>query len=91
VDEDNQRFELFAGGHETHPLPSVMGGAYGKGSHHLVSFGYLLLDDVAAVGVGGMIFGDLLQVALADLAGGLLAGKQVVIDEVGGQHLLQGV
>src|SRR5829696_4887467 len=57
VDEDKQRFELLAGGHQAHPLASVMGGACGEGSHHLVPFGQLLLDDIAVVGVGSMIFG----------------------------------
>src|SRR5215207_8914400 len=71
VDKDVQRFELFAGGHQTHPLTSVMGRAYGEGSHNLLPFGQLLLDDVAGVGVGGMKLGESPQVALA---GGLLAG-----------------
>src|SRR3712207_4931994 len=51
VDEDKQRFELSAGGHQAHPLTSVMGGACGEGSHHLVAFGQLLLDDIAGVRV----------------------------------------
>jgi hypothetical protein len=54
----------------------------------LLPFGQLLLDDIAGVGVGGMKLGESPQVALA---GGLLAGYQVVVDEVGGEHLLQGV
>src|SRR5215210_7850613 len=57
VDKHKQRIELLAGGHQAHPLTSVMGGAYGEGSHHLVPFGQLLLDDIAGVGVGSMILG----------------------------------
>jgi hypothetical protein len=41
----------------------------------------LILDDVADVGEGGLFFGNYPQVALAVR---LLAGPQVVIDEVGG-------
>src|SRR5215204_5522261 len=88
VDEHKQRFELLASGHQAHPLSSVMGRAYGEGSHHLVPFGQLLVDEVAGVGVGAMILGESPQVALA---GGLLAGYQVVVDEVGGQHLIHGI
>src|SRR5215213_2110312 len=88
VDEDKQRFELLAGGHQTHPLASVMGGAYGEGSHHLLPFGQLLLDDVAGVGVGSMKLGECPQVALA---AGPLAWYQVVVDEVGSKHLLHSV
>src|SRR5215207_11649642 len=44
VDEDVQRFELPACGHQAHPLASGMGRAYGEGSHHLVCFRQLLLD-----------------------------------------------
>src|ERR671911_860095 len=55
VDEDKQRFELFASGHQAHPLASVMDSACGEGSHHLVPFGQLLLDDVAGVGGGSRI------------------------------------
>src|SRR5215210_5372059 len=88
VDENKQRFELLAGGDQTHPLASVMGGAYGEGSHHLLPFGQLLLDDVAGVGVGGMILGECPQVTLT---AGLLARHQVVVDEVGGKHLIQGI
>src|SRR5215217_5395700 len=65
VDENKQRFELLAGGDQTHTLASVMGRAYGEGSHHLVPFGQLLLDDISGVGVGGMILGECPQVALA--------------------------
>src|SRR5215211_7049553 len=54
VDEHKQRFELPASGHKAHPLPSVMDRACDEGSHHLVPFGQLLLDDIAGVGVGGM-------------------------------------
>jgi hypothetical protein len=57
VDENKQRFELLAGGDQTHTLASVMGRAYGEGSHHLVPFGQLLLDDIVVVGVGSMILG----------------------------------
>src|SRR5215208_1828931 len=57
VDKHKQRIELLSGGHQAHPLTSVMGGACGEGSHHLVSFGQLLLDDIAGVGVGSMILG----------------------------------
>src|SRR5215208_3727033 len=65
VDEDKQRFELLAGGHQAHPLASVMGGACGEGSHHLVAFGQLLVDDIAGVRVGGVILGVCPQVAFA--------------------------
>src|SRR5215211_2087451 len=58
VDEHKQRFELPAGGHKAHPLTSVMGGACGEGSHHLVPFGQLLLDDIAGVGVSSMKLGE---------------------------------
>src|ERR671921_1207107 len=88
VDKDVQRFELFAGGHQAHPLTSVMGRAYGEGSNHLLPFCQLLLDDVAGVGEGGMKLGQSPQVALA---GGLLAGYQVVVDEVGSEHLIHGI
>src|SRR5215208_957675 len=88
VDKDMQRFELFAGGHQAHPLASVMGRAYGEGSHHLLPFGQLLLDDIAGVGVGSMILGECPQVALAV---GPLAGYQVVVEEVGSKHLLHSV
>src|SRR5215203_7463116 len=71
VDKDVQRFELFAGGHQAHPLSSVMGSACGEGSHHLVPFGQLLVDEVAGVGVGAMILGVCPQVAFA---AGPLAG-----------------
>src|ERR671921_2994722 len=65
VDEDKQRFELLAGGHQAHPLASVMDSACGEGSHHLVPFGQLLLDHIAGVGVGTMILGVCPQVAFA--------------------------
>src|SRR5919112_6836789 len=65
VDKDMRRFELLAGGHQAHPFPSVMGRAYGEGSHHLVPFGQLLLDVIASVGVGGMKLGQKPQVVLA--------------------------
>src|ERR671910_2822471 len=71
VDEDKQRFELLAGGHQAHPLASVMDSACGEGSHHLVPFGQLLLDHIAGVGVGTMILGVCPQVAFA---AGPLAG-----------------
>src|SRR5687767_4223431 len=71
VDKDEQRFELLAGGHQAHPLASVMDRACGEGSHHLIPFGQLLLDDVAGVGVGSMILGVCPQVAFA---AGPLAG-----------------
>ena len=58
VDKDKQRFELFAGRHQTQPLSSVMDRACGEDGHHLVSFGHLLLDDVVGVGKGGMIVGE---------------------------------
>src|SRR5215211_2706797 len=63
VDEHKPRFELLAGWHQAHPLASVMDGACGEGSHHLVCFGQLLVDDIAGVGVGGMILGVCPQVA----------------------------
>src|SRR5215208_4121710 len=88
VDENKQRFELLAGGDQTHPLASVMDRAYGEGSHHLFPFGQLLLDDIAGVGVASMKLGECPQVALA---AGPLAGYQVVVDEVGSKHLLHGV
>src|SRR5215204_2383543 len=71
VDEDKQRIELLAGGHQAHPLSSVMDRACGEGSHHLLPFGQLLLDDIAGVGVGSMILGVCPQVAFA---AGPLAG-----------------
>src|SRR5215210_3120695 len=58
VDEDKQRIELLAGGHQAHPLSSVMDSACGEGGHHLVAFGQLLLDDIAGMGVGSMILGE---------------------------------
>jgi hypothetical protein len=54
---NGRRFELFAGGDQAHPLTSVMGGAYGEGSHHLVPFGQLLFDVTTGVGVGSMKLG----------------------------------
>src|SRR5215210_8220736 len=65
VDEHKQRFELLAGGHQAHPLASVMGRAYGEGSYHLVPFGQLLLDVIVGVGVGSMKLGECPQVDLA--------------------------
>jgi hypothetical protein len=65
-----------------------MGRAYGEGSHHLLPFCKLLLDVIAGVGVGTMKLGESPQVALA---GGLLAGYQVVVDEVGSEHLIHGI
>src|SRR5215216_3537477 len=88
MDEDKKRIELIACGHQTHPLASVMGRAYGEGSHNLLPFGQLLLDVIAGVGVGSMKLGECPQVALA---AGPLAGYQVVVDEVGSKHLLHGV
>src|SRR5919112_6092795 len=57
VDEHKQRFELLASGHQAHPLSSVMDSACGEGSHHLLPFGQLLVDDIAGVRVGGVILG----------------------------------
>src|SRR5215210_1432925 len=88
VDEEKQRLELLADRHQSLPLSSVMGRPYGEDGHHLVPRGHLLLDNVAGVRKGGMKLGERLQVASEVW---LLARKQIVVDEVGGQHLLQGV
>src|SRR5918998_277294 len=85
VDEDKLRLELFASGRYAHNLPPVMGGSCGEAGDHLVPLSNLLLDVIAAVGEGGMIVSVPPQVILAV---GLVAGREVMVDQVGGQHLL---
>jgi hypothetical protein len=66
-------------------LRSILGAAPGDAGHDLVASGYLVLDDVAKIGEGGVLLGDPLLVALAAR---LLAGKQAMIDELGGEQLV---
>jgi hypothetical protein len=77
------------GRRDAQKLPSIVGDVYSEARHHLVSFGYLLLDEDPVVGKGVSILGDRLLVAFA---AGLLVGKPfTVADEVGSQHLVQRV
>src|SRR5829696_3493142 len=66
-------------------MPTIVDATSRPACHHLIVFGDLILDDVADVGEGTLFFGNHPQVALAVR---LLAGPQVVIDKVGGHHLL---
>ena len=65
-----------------------MDAARSEAGHHLVALGYLVMDDEAEVGEGGVICGDR---PLVTLAIGLLTEKQTMIDEVGGEQLVYGV
>jgi hypothetical protein len=69
-------------------LGSVVGKPRAEAGDHLVALGQLLFDDVADVGVGGMILSHCLQVTVAV---GLMTGQHAVVDVVGGQHLPQRV
>jgi hypothetical protein len=64
-------------------------GTHCEAAHHLVSFGYLILDDEPDVGQGGQKLGDRLLVAFA---AGLLVRKQFrVADVIRSHHLVQRV
>jgi hypothetical protein len=58
------------------------------GYHHVVAVGRLVLDGGANIGETGVILSDSLNVALAVRG---LAGKQAVIDEVGGEQFVDHV
>ena len=47
VDDDGLVGQLPAGRSNAHKLPSIVGGVHDEAGHHLVSLGYLILDDVA--------------------------------------------
>src|SRR5215217_7355256 len=86
VDDDGPVGQLLAGRGNTHELPSIVGGVHDEAGHHLVVPCYLVLDDQAALGEGGLISSDPSQVILAI---GFLTGKQsIMVDEVGSQHLV---
>src|SRR5215208_1963966 len=89
VDDDSPVGQLSAGGCNAHELPSIVDGVHDEAGHHLVVPGYLILDDQATRGERGMKSSDPPQVILSI---GFLAGNQfIVVDEVGGQHLVHGV
>src|SRR5829696_4332971 len=88
VDSDSFEFLLPAGRGDTHILPSIVGDVYAVAAHHLVSFGYLLLDEAPTVGKGTRSLGDR---SLQAFAAGLLAGEHAVADEVRSHHLFDGV
>src|SRR5215218_3337089 len=87
VDDDGPVGQLPAGGSYAHKLPSIVDCVHEEAGNHLVVPGYLVLDDQAALGEGGLISRDPPQVILAI---GFLAGKQsIMVDEVGSQHLVR--
>jgi hypothetical protein len=89
VDLDAPVGNLRAGRRNAHKLPSIVGGVRHEAGHHLVTCSYLVLDDYVALGEGCVISRDRPLVALAI---GFLAGQQfIMVDEVGGQHLVYGV
>src|SRR5215218_7963831 len=57
---DGDRFVglLPAGRGDAHKLLSIAGDAHAEAGHHLLSFGYLLLDEEPLVGKGGQKLGD---------------------------------
>jgi hypothetical protein len=74
---------------ETRSMTSVMEGAHCDATYHdVVAVGCLIFDAVADVREASVLLGGTLYVALAARD---LAWKQAVVDEVGGQHLLQRV
>jgi hypothetical protein len=86
VDDNRTRLELHSGWGYTHNLTSIVDALPGEASYHLLPFGcHLILDVDTKVGEAGMLLSNLLHEALAAW---LLAGKQTVIDEVGGEQLL---
>src|SRR5215216_619174 len=89
VDEDGIVGCLPAGRRDAQKLPSIVGGVHGEAAHHLVCFGYLLLDGEPGVGKRGSI---LEAHPLVAFTVELLAGKHPsVADEVGSKHLVQRV
>src|SRR5215213_9303632 len=86
VDDDSPVGQLPAGRSNTHELPQVVGCVHDEAGNHLVVAGYLVLDDQAALGEGGLISRDPPQVILAI---GFLTRKQsIMVDEVRVQHLV---
>src|SRR5215208_31288 len=86
VDDDGPVGQLPAGRGSTHKLPQVVGGVHDEAGHHLLVPSYLVLDDQAPFGEGGLIGRDPPQVILAI---GILTGKQsIMVDEVGSYHLV---
>jgi hypothetical protein len=74
---------------DAHKLPSIVGGVRDNARDYLVAPSYLILDNQPAWREGGLISRD---PPLVTLAIGFLAGNQyIMVDEVGGQHLVHGV
>jgi hypothetical protein len=57
MDDDTRRLILLASGRYAHKFPSIVDAPYGDAAHHLVISCYLVLNDVAEVGEGGVILG----------------------------------
>src|ERR671912_213504 len=104
VDEDGIVGCHSAGRRHAQKLLSIVGGAPADAAHHLVCFGYLLLEHEAGVGKGGMILeGRPLETFTVELLGGkhphgcasgarsLGRGLVSVAEEVGSKHLVQRV
>ncbi|HEX5974583.1 MAG TPA: hypothetical protein VFY57_05415, partial [Rubrobacteraceae bacterium] len=62
--------------------PSIMDKVNGDAAYHLISVGQLVFDDIAEVGEGGKVLGD---ISLVGLAIRLLARGQATVDEVRGE------
>src|SRR5829696_2653795 len=88
MDDDARRLVLLTGRRYAHEFPSVVHTPYGEAAHNLVVCRYLVFDDVAELGEGGVILG---YRPLVTLAVRILARKQAAVDEVFGQYSIKRV
>src|SRR5215217_3418051 len=88
MDDDARRLVLLTGRRYAHEFPSVVHTPYGEAAHNLVVCRYLVFDDVAELGEGGVILG---YRPLVTLAVRILARKQAAVDEVFGQYPIKRV
>src|SRR5829696_3322451 len=65
VDDDARRLVLLTGRRYAHKVPPVVNSPYSQTAHHLVAGCYLIFDDVAELGEGGVILGHRPLVTLA--------------------------
>src|SRR5918994_1243236 len=86
VDDDARRLVLFTRWRYAHEVPPVVDPPYGEAAHHLVAGGYLVFDNVAELGEGGVILGHR---PLVTFAIRVLVGKQAAVHEVFSQDLMQ--
>ena len=89
MDLDGFEGDLPAGRRDAHELGSIVDETHPDAGNHLVSFGYLILDEKPDVGCAGQ---DLSNRLLVTVAAGLLVRNQSrVVDILGSDHLVQSV